>query len=76
VNTLITPLHVGKNFTTQQREIILKYKSLHLQQQANERKKLDENRLDCINKTGDGGQPEQALLFSGMMQFANNYHLF
>jgi hypothetical protein len=42
---------------------------LHLQQQANERKKLDENRLACINKLGNDGQPEQGMLFSGNLQY-------
>ncbi|KAJ1401667.1 hypothetical protein B484DRAFT_437765, partial [Ochromonadaceae sp. CCMP2298] len=52
-------------YDSAQREIILKYKRLHLQQQAQERKTQEQNRMHATHVTN--GQPDMAYILSDGM---------
>jgi hypothetical protein len=54
-----------KRFTTLNRDIILKWRRLHLEQQATERKHLDRRRAEA-SQLGLNGQPIVALIYPGV----------
>lgn len=54
----------ARRFTRHQREIIMQFKFIHLQQQARERETLEENKNIAAETDGDGN-PKCALLFLG-----------
>jgi hypothetical protein len=57
----------GHRFTREQREIVLKFKRLHLQQQAQERQHLADNILKCKNSRDRNGRPTHGLIYSDGM---------
>jgi hypothetical protein len=62
----------GKRFTKAQREVVLKYKKLHIDQQAAERAYLEQKRLEC-QQLDVNGQPIAAMIYSdGMTVFRGN----
>jgi len=57
-------INLAKRFSKNQREIILKFKALHLNQQAEERKNLEQNKLKCKD-LDSFGQPKLGMIFTG-----------
>lgn len=66
-NDLLLSKHWKKN----QRDLIAKYKDIHLKQQAAERTSLDAKKLHAIQSKDSNGQPTHCLIFGdGMTKYA------
>jgi hypothetical protein len=58
-------LLLDKRYTKEMREIIMKYKSMHLRQQADEREFLNKSKIMHCEELNEFGQPKCGIIFSG-----------